>query len=194
MTIIEVRDATKGDLRAVTNLWVELAEHHSELSDNFALAWDSRLRWSRYLSSKFKEISTKLVVAEEQGEIVGFMLCLLSPNAPVYAERKIGVISDAYVIPERRKKGVTKLMFDHAVKWFRKNKVRSIQLGVAAANPEAIAVWDRLGFEPYMMYQRLDIGRVPGRRSSSHKLVRKERVTKSSDLRSRVARRLKRGP
>ena len=196
MSIIEVRDGTKGDLRAVTDLWTQLAEHHTKLSDDFALAWDSRLRWSRYLSSKFKEISTKLVVAEEDGRIVGFMLCLLSPNTPIYAERKIGVISDAYVLPERRRKGVTKLMFDHSVKWFRKNKVKSIQLGVAAANPEAAAVWAKMGFEPFIIYQRLDIGRVPEKTeaSSSRKLVRKKKVAGRTDLRSRMARRIRRGP
>ncbi len=195
MTIIEVRDATKHDLRAVTNLWTELAEYHSKLSDTFALAWDSRLRWSRYLASRFKEISTKLVVAEENGKIVGFMFCLLTPNTPIYAERKIGVISDAYVLPERRGRGVTKLMFEQSAKWFRRNKVKSIQLGVAAANAEARAVWSKMGFEPFMMYERLDIGMVPEHSSSSsRKLVRKKKVTRRSGLRSRVARRIRRGP
>ena len=194
MTLIEARDATRKDLKAVTDLWTELAEYHSELSDYFELAWDSRIRWSRYLAAKFKEISTKLVVAEEDGKLVGFMLCLLSPNTPVYAERKIGVISDVYVLPERRKRGVTRLMFDHAVKWFKKNKVRSIQLGVAAANPEAIAVWRKIGFEPFIMYERLDIGRVPDGRAkiSSRKLVRKKKETETSGLRSRI--RIRRGP
>jgi len=196
MKIVEVRDATKSDLRAVTNLWVELAEYHSELSDIFALSWDSRLRWSRYLASKFKEISTKLVVAEEDGKIVGFMLCLLSPNVPVYAERKVGVISDAFVLPERRKKGIMKLMFDHSVKWFKKNKVKSIQLGVAAVNPDALAVWSKMGFEPHMIYERLDIGKLSERssKSPSRKLIRKEKVEKRRGLGSRVVLRIRRGP
>lgn len=194
MTVIEVRDATKRDLREVGALWQELAEHHSRLSDHFALAWDSRIRWSRYLSAKFGEISTKLVVAEEDGKLVGFMLCFLSPNAPIYAEKKIGVISDVYVLPERRNRGVTKLMFDHAVKWFRKNKVRSIQLSVAAANPDAIAVWRRMGFEPFMLYERLDMDKVPdqGVRPSSRKLVRKKKEDKARSLRARI--RIRRGP
>ncbi len=194
MILIEVRDATRSDLRAVTGLWMELAKHHSKLSDDFALSWDSRLRWSRYITARFKEISTKLVVADEDGELVGFMLCLLSPNTPVYAERKIGVISDVYVVPERRKKGITKLMFDHAVQWFRKNKVKTIQLGVAAVNPEALAVWRGLGFEPFVMYERLDISRVPERKSiPSRKLIRKpKKLAKPTNLRSRM--RIRRGP
>jgi len=194
MKLIEVRDATRADLKEVLALWTELAEYHSGLSDHFELAWDGRRRWSKYLASKFKEISTKLVVAEEDGRLVGFLLCLLSPNSPVFAERKIGVISDVYVVPERRKRGVTKLMFDYAVKWLRKNKVRTIQLGVAAANPEAIAVWRKMGFEPFILYERIDIGQVPERRpkTQSRKLVRKKKAEKGSGLRSRI--RIRRGP
>ncbi len=192
MILIEVRDATKGDLRAVTRLWTQLAEHHSKLSDEFSLSWDGRLRWSKYLSSKFREISTKLIVAEEDEKIVGFMLCLLSPNNPVFAERKIGVISDVYVSPERRMKGVANLMFGHAVQWFKKNKVRSVQLGVAAVNLEAIEVWRKLGFEPYMMYERLDISKVPEKRNvPSRKLIRRTKA-KPKALRSRM--RIRRGP
>ena len=192
MILIEVRDATKRDLKAVTLLWTKLAEHHSKLSDEFALSWDSRLRWSKYLTSKFKEISTKLVVAEENGRLVGFMLCLLSPNSPVFAERKIGVVSDVYVLPERRMKGVTKLMFDHAVQWFKKNKVGSIQLAVAAVNQEALTVWRKLGFEPYMLYERLDLSKVPERRNiPTRKLIRKTKAPKQRVVRSRM--RIKRG-
>ena len=101
------------------------------------------------------------MVAEEDGRIVGFMLCLLEPNVPVYRERKIGVISDVYVKEERRRKGLAKKMFDFAAKWFEKNKVRTVRLKVAADNLEARAAWRMLGFEPFMIDQRLDLAGYP---------------------------------
>lgn len=101
------------------------------------------------------------MVAEEDGRIVGFMLCLLEPNVPVYRERKIGVISDVYVKEERRRKGLAKKMFDFAAKWFKKNKVRTVRLKVAADNLEARAAWRMLGFEPFMIDQRLDLAGYP---------------------------------
>jgi len=101
------------------------------------------------------------VVAEEDGRIVGFMLCLLEPNVPVYRERKIGVISDVYVKEERRRKGLAKKMFDFAAKWFEKNKVRTVRLNVAADNLEARAAWRMLGFEPFMIDTRLDLAGYP---------------------------------
>lgn len=114
-------------------------------------------------------------MAEEEGEIVGFMLCLLSPNAPVFKERKIGVISDVFVLEERRRKGVASKMLDVAIRWFRKNKVRSVQLGVAHHNMEARAAWRNLGFEPYMIYKRLDLDKE-ARRDRVKRIVTRKKL------------------
>lgn len=158
----------------MVKLWEMLARHHEGVSEHFRVAWDSKRNWAKYLDQKFSEVSTKLIVAEEDGEIVGFMLCMLSPNAPIFKERKIGVISDAFVLEERRRKGVTRKMLDVGIRWFRKNKVRSVQLGVAHHNMEARAAWRNLGFEPYMIYKRLDLDRDDKREKVKRIMTRKK--------------------
>jgi len=175
---IEIRDAAEDDLQSVVRLWEMLAKHHENVSEHFRLAWDSKRNWAKYLEKKFSEPSTKLIVAEEDGKIVGFMLCLLSPNAPIFKERKIGVISDAYVLEERRRKGVTRKMLDVAARWFRKNKVRYVQLAVAHYNMDARAVWRNLGFEPYMLYKRLDLERLEESKQGSGRLDLRKVVTR----------------
>lgn len=185
--VIEVREATEDDLDQVVDLWKSLAEHHAELSEDFALAWDSKRRWSSYLRSKFAELSTKLIVAEEDGDIVGFMLCMLSPNVPIYKERKLGVMSDAYVLEERRRRGVAKKMFDVALKWFRKNKVKTVDLNVAAINLEAQSVWETLGFSPFMIRERLYLDEIEGDtppRITTRLVRRKE--TRTSGIKRRI--------
>lgn len=177
---IEIREATSKDLPEVADLWELLAEHHEKLSPHFSLAWDSKRKWSKYLKKKFSEISTKLIVAEENGRLVGFMLCLLAPNAPVYKERKIGVVSDVYVLEERRMKGVGREMLNFAVKWFKKNRVRTVQLFVAHDNVAARAVWHQLGFEPFMIYKRLDLERLEEKASPlrTRTIIRRRKKTK----------------
>lgn len=181
---IEVREGTEDDLDEVIELWEMLARHHEQISDEFTLAWDGKRKWSRYLKAKFDEISTKLIVAEEDGKIVGFLLCLLSPNVPVFKERKVGVISDVFVLEERRRKGIARKMLDVAVKWLQKNKVRTLQLGVAHDNLEARAVWRTLGFEPYMIYKRLELDKLPGKRPDmvKRKIVRQKSAKKRRGL------------
>lgn len=187
--VIRIRDAVEEDLPRVADLWEELARYHESLSEHFRLAWDSKRRWSEYLRTKFSEPSTKLIVAEEDGRLVGFMLCLLSPNAPIYKERKVGVVSDVFVQEPRRRKGVAKKMLASAIQWFRKNKVSSVQLAVAHDNIEARLVWRKLGFEPYMVYERLDLDDLDERKLRTPRRVVVKKVKRGS-----VARRVSRGP
>ncbi len=175
---IEVREATEEDLDQVANLWKDLAEHHAELSEDFSLTWDSKRRWSRYLREKFAEVSTKLIVATDGDRIVGFMLCMLSPNIPIYEERKLGIVSDAYVLERRRGKGIAKKMLDVGLRWFRENKVRTIELNVACVNTDGQTAWERLGFSPFMIRERLhldDLGNGSPARAIT-RTVRRERA------------------
>jgi L-amino acid N-acyltransferase YncA len=154
---IEIRDASEEDLRGIVELWEMLVEQHRTYSDHFALARDGRRKWARYLRQKFAERSTKLIVAEEDGELVGFMMCLLSPQEPIFAEKATGVVSDAFVRKDRRKKGVMKEMLRVALRWFDKNKMKSVEVSVASANLEARAAWGQLGFKPFLVRKRLQL-------------------------------------
>lgn len=175
---IEVREARIDDLGGVVDLWEQMIEHHTRLSHHFTLSKDGVDRYSKYLARKFSEKSTKLIVASTEGRLVGFMLCLLSPNVPVFKERTLGIVSDVYVRPEFRKRGITKEMLKVGLRWFHKNKVATVQLSVAAANLEARAAWGQLGFKPHMMMKRLDLDKFPATQilSEEPKVIRKKVV------------------
>jgi ribosomal protein S18 acetylase RimI-like enzyme len=178
---IEIREARIGDLGRVVDLWEEMAEHHSRLSHHFTVSEDGRERYSKYLARKFSEKSTKLVVATNGHEVIGFMLCMLSPNVPVFKERTVGLVSDVYVLREFRMKGVAKEMLKYGLRWFKKNKVTSVQLNVAAANFEARSAWAQMGFKPLMITKRLDLGKFPATTMLAEEpLVIKKKVVKKS--------------
>lgn len=180
---IRIREAHEDDLDDVACLWEELVDHHREYSDHFELSRDGRDIWERYLRERFAERSTKLIVAEEDdGRLVGFMLCLLDPSKPIFKQRVVGVIPDAYVARSRRKKGVMKEMLAVALRWFEKNKVRAVEVSVLSGNLEARTAWAQLGFKPFMIRKRLDLADGPARmlidgasKSPAKRVVRKKR-------------------
>ena len=176
---IEIRDATEKDLKGIVTLWEMLVEQHRTYSDHFALARDGRRKWARYLRQKFTEPSTKLIVAEENGELMGFMMCLLSPQDSIFVEKATGVVSDAFVRKDRRKKGVMKEMLRVALRWFDKNKMISVEVSVAAANLEARAAWGQLGFKPFLVRKRLQLDKSHARlllnSKAPKKVVRKKK-------------------
>lgn len=177
---IEIRDATEEDLKGIVELWEMLVEQHRTYSDHFAIARDGRRKWARYLRQKFTEPSTKLIVAEEKEELVGFMMCLLSPQESIFAEKATGVVSDAFVRKDRRKKGVMKEMLRVALRWFDKNKMKSVEVSVAAANLEARAAWGQLGFKPFLVRKRLQMDKSHAKLllngTSPKKVVRRKKT------------------
>ncbi len=178
---IEIRDARIEDLGAVVELWDLLVDHHSTISPYFEPAKDSREKWSKYVAKKFSEKSTKLLVADEGGEIVGFMLCLLMPNKPIFKDKAVGVITDVYISENRRNRGITKEMLKAALKWFKKNRMQSVELSVAAANVEARSAWGQLGFKPYLIQKRIDLDKYPAKKLLQEKSkTSKKKVVKKS--------------
>jgi L-amino acid N-acyltransferase YncA len=179
---IEIREATEDDLEDIVDLWELLVEHHRAYSEHFRLARNGRRKWSAYLEEKFSEKSTKLIVADEDGELVGFMLCLMSPGRPIFSEKAVGVISDAYVVKHRRKKGVMREMLVVALRWFHKNKIKAAEVSVSAANLEARNAWAQLGFKPLMVRKRLLLDDFPAKamiegknRGSKKRVARKKK-------------------
>ena len=152
---IVIRDGSEDDLDDVVGLWKNMVDHHRKFSDYYTLTRNGRRNWSRYLREKFSEPSTKLIVAEEDGGLVGFMLCLLDPK-PIFRERTVGLISDTYVVEHRRRKGIMKEMLAVALRWFCKNRLRSAEINVSVANREAKEVWAQLGFKPFAERRRLE--------------------------------------
>lgn len=179
---IRIRDAEEDDLDEVVCLWEELVEHHRTYSDHFELSRGGRAAWQRYLEEKFSEPSTKLIVADEDGHLVGFMLCLLDPAKPIFKQKAVGVIPDAYVAKKRRKKGVMKEMLAVALRWFDKNKVRAVEVSILSGNLEARTAWAQLGFKAFMIRKRIDLSDQPARmliegtsKSPAKRVVRKQR-------------------
>jgi L-amino acid N-acyltransferase YncA len=182
---IKIREATEDDLDDIVDLWELLVEHHRAYSEHFKLARDGRRKWSAYLEEKFSEKSTKLIVAEEEGELVGFMLCLISPGRPVFSEKAVGIISDAYVVKRRRRKGVMKEMLVVALRWFHKNKMKAAEVNVSAANLEARNAWGQLGFKPLMVRKRLLLDDFPAKAMIEGKSKNsKKRVTRKKKSRN----------
>ena len=154
---IRIREAGEGDIKEVVGLWDLLVQHHRQYSDHFRLAKDGRARWAEHLREKLTEPSTKLIVAEEDDELVGFMLCLLYPGRPIFDEKAVGVISDAFVREDRRQKGVMREMLRVALRWFDKNRMKAVEISVSASNLEGRSAWGQLGFRPLMVKKRLQL-------------------------------------
>ena len=83
----------------------------------------------------------RIVVAEEDGEIVGLAKGELSAG--------LGHVSLVYFRPEARGKGGGNELMRELVAYFREQGFQHVSLNVELPNDEALAYWRRLGFTDY---------------------------------------------
>jgi GNAT superfamily N-acetyltransferase len=101
----------------------------------------------------------RIVVAEEEGEIVGL----------AKADERDGLahVSLVYLKPEERGKGGGQMLLRELVTRFREEGFEHVSLNVELPNDEALAYWRRLGFTDYRRSLLTDLGSLERRLQGS---------------------------
>lgn len=150
-----VRRATAADREAIGRLWQEMMDYHSTLDrDVFALAEDALSCWLEWLDTILPDENRIVLVAEADGQPVGYIHGTVGETPPVYAQRKHGSIVEISVTSGWRQRGVGGKLVAALLDWFGARGLTEVRLGRSARNPLATAFWRKMGFEPHMVQMR----------------------------------------
>jgi GNAT superfamily N-acetyltransferase len=146
-----IREATKGDLPLLHDLWHEFDRevpappHLDDATED--------------LDELDEDVTNGIaLLAERDGEVIGFA------SGGVRSER-YAVLSNLYVAPKARRDGVAHDLVREFVTRARERGVDAIELEVLTTNMEARAIYDRWGFEPYMLTLVVSAGALDERLS-----------------------------
>lgn len=157
MEEIQIRRATPEDLEAVLDLWQEMMDYHAGLDQRFQQVADSRDHFRMTLREWMADDTQRVLVAVDDGEIVGYIIGRIAENPPIFELRFLGHVSDICVAPEWRRQGIGRKLFAAVLNWFRRQGLPVVQLNVAAANAVSQAFWREMGFQDYMHRMWLEI-------------------------------------
>lgn len=144
---ITIRTATQSDLADVVTLRLALLREYRSNPLYRRLRRDARERAERLFATQLASRHEVIFLAHQGGAAVGILRCLHATGSPLLLPAEYGYISSVYVVPELRRTGVLRQLFDEAVRWCRARGIRELRLHNAADNPTANATWDALGFE-----------------------------------------------
>lgn len=99
----------------------------------------------------------RIVVAEEEGAVVGYAFGAVLENPPIVPQQFFGHVWDCVVAPERRRRGVGARLSGALHEWFRSKGLPYAQLNVAVRNDAARAFWRRLGYGDYLEQLRMEL-------------------------------------
>ena len=161
-----VRPARMQEIDRVAALWTLITEHHAGLDPLF------RMRPGHVAEGELRELlrglardpDAAILVYDGSGEteaeaaqIDGIVIVRIDHAPAIMEETERGEITDLGVRPERRRKGIARLLAGEAMDWARDRGVERVEIQVASGNVEGQAFWRALGYTDLMdvLHKRL---------------------------------------
>jgi GNAT superfamily N-acetyltransferase len=107
---------------------------------------DAERRFLRWVGEVGGDPRSILVVAEEQGRIVGFVYAVVERDLPIYLCEEFAVIREWWVEPSSRRRGAGRALIDLVVAEMVAVGVCQLRVRTAAGDADARSLLGRCGF------------------------------------------------
>ncbi len=134
---MRIRRGGREDLQHLPHILMEAYQGLEEYGE------ESVEKARKYIEDLYEEDPECFFVAEEDGEIVGFIFC----NRFWYSKfehSRVGEIHEIVVLPSHRHGGIGKMLIERAMEELKPVKV---ELWVGEGNEKAIEFYEKLGFK-----------------------------------------------
>lgn len=157
--MVTIRSASSADLIPLGRMGALLVSlHHSFDPDRFlAPTPETEGRYGRFLVSQAAKDGVSVLVAEDAGEIVGYVYAGLEGNDWMALRGPAGVIYDLVVEPARRHQGIGRRLLSEALAKLAGLGAPRFVLSTAAGNEIAQRMFAAIGFRPTMVEMTCDL-------------------------------------
>jgi GNAT superfamily N-acetyltransferase len=150
---MEIRRLTADHAEQAARLYLQSAEHHTELDPDFYRLPDVETVVAHYqeLAERVKTEPLMCFVAESDETLVGMVEVRISdPPSPNSMLRPRGIASAHIVVDvDRHRHGIGKALMQRAETWARDQGASSLMLDMLRANESALAFYTALGYEDH---------------------------------------------
>ena len=144
---VTVRRARLSDLPEVVRLRIALLREHGDNPVYGRLREDAEERAHELFGFQL-QLEDQVTFLAERGRVpVGIMRCVDTLGSPLLRPARYGYISSVYVVPEARRRGVLRALFQAAEEWCAARGLGELRLHNAPENPLSSGAWSALGFE-----------------------------------------------
>jgi ribosomal protein S18 acetylase RimI-like enzyme len=150
---MKIRPATAADLAVLGRLGAALMRaHYAFDSERFiAPGHNPEAGYASFLRSQLADDETVVLVAEQDGAVVGYVYAALEPMSWKELRGPAGFVHDLVVEPAARGRGIGTALMRGAFDWLEGRGAPRVLLGTAARNLDAQRLFERLGFRRTMI-------------------------------------------
>ncbi len=145
---MEIRDATDADVAGVLPMVAKIcALHEAWDADRFRTKEHPERMYDSWLRGRVRDRARSVfLVAEHDGRLVGYVVCTIEAEIPIYWTPECGWVHDLWVDEQYRHEGVGRQMAMLVVERFTALGVKQIRLQTAAPNEAARSLFASCGF------------------------------------------------
>lgn len=147
---ISIREALPEDLETVHKLWLALAEEMQSLDPVYKLSQSYSVQGLDFMREAIADDFAHVHLACDGDRPIGFAIIRSQFPHSLFEQKPQVHISDVYVVPDQRRRGVATALIRHGIADARKKGISLVTLGVLAGAP-AIGLYEKLGFKTYRL-------------------------------------------
>jgi ribosomal protein S18 acetylase RimI-like enzyme len=150
---MRIRGAVPADIPAVGRLGALLVRTHHDLDpDRFIAATPGTEKaYGSFLGTQLDEPNIVILVAEQDGEVIGYTYAGVEGNDYMALRGPAGVLHDIVVDPAHRRNGVGRMLLDATLGALKARGAPRVVLSTAEKNDSAQRLFDRAGFRRTMI-------------------------------------------
>ncbi len=154
-----IRLATSGDAKRIGELWLEMVNFHQQFDEMMFKASENGAEfYESSVLSRLHDKQTRILVAEVDGEVVGYVLGMLVNITPeMFAPVRSGFLADISVTDAYRRQGIGRDLVERLALWFQSQNVTYFEWHVSEKNHAAVEFWKSIGGETTMLRMRTNI-------------------------------------
>jgi phosphinothricin acetyltransferase len=154
---ISIRSATAGDVAGLLELWKAFMKDTQSLDRPIPTHPKNVAHWQEFINKLIEQDSRQIQVAEQNGVLVGYLVCQKVVTTPLDMGYNWSYISDIYVTPTHRRKGLGKRLLQETIEYLESEGSEHIRLAVWHRNKVAIQLYEQLGFKGHMNILQIDL-------------------------------------
>ena len=150
---VNIRPATAADLTAIGRLGALLVRTHHDFDPERFMPATSRTEqaYGSFLGTQLAEPNIVILVAERDGEVIGYTYAGVEGNDYMSLRGPAGVVYDLVVDPAHRRQGVGRMLLDATLEVLKSRGAPRVVLSTAERNAPAQHLFDRAGFRRTMI-------------------------------------------
>jgi ribosomal protein S18 acetylase RimI-like enzyme len=156
-----IRRAQESDLPTLGRLGASLMRAHFAFDPQRFMSpgENPEKGYEWFLRSQLREERAVVLVAEQEGRVVGYVYAALEPQSWKEFREPAGFIHDVAVVETQRHGGIGQALVEAACEWLRAQGAPPVILWTAEPNLVAQRLFSRLGFRRTMIEMTMELSR-----------------------------------